>query len=1376
MGTLAVTIDSVAVAVHEPTGVNIDDRAQQPTQASFAVYDDTGLTLQQKQQVTISDSVDGDLYAGYIDTFETTIYQPTSSKLWAIRCTDGHWLANKRVYTGPEMNGRMAGDIAGSLHQGYLAAEGITATYAIDHDYDASTWGTGTHSGTTGANGDLELAKSGSIYTKTETSNADWNTGTRTRCYVGNNILYPEQYSAVLMTGEVSASESANTFSYVKIWSGSLTLNANDYLEYNLWISSTSPEINGGVDLICSDGYWMKDSPALDQYQIPVSPKTNLQGYANDQWFYRKIIMPSQMVGKTLSAATLALEGDKDGTYNMYVHSVYLKASNGTTRATIFNGNLTTNQQLANAGYKNVALIPTVAYADNAIRVSPAYSIAGVGNIGDSLISWTAWEPVKDELPLQTGGQGTYAQSVIIEASLDGGASWQECTNHAPLPNLTPGANSTGRTVTLRQILNIGGPNPIYPPWLYDITFTVQPGYAAAAKTDVLHGDTAGNMGDGTLSAVINGASGLYLDGYYRDWDDADLTSQTEWGGPAGNSAQSCYYRSLQLRADPSYDARSQFSFAGQHTNFTVEMDVKIVHASAAYGLVYRTTYWGDGNNTFAYAVQISDTGVVLGRGTNNSSGGWTGIVTANHTFTVGDWYRMRVVVSGNTHQVYIDDVLYINTTDSTFGGAGYFGARYYNATAARNSGFYDNFGLQDNDTGYRTAPSVSISACGTVLNSFIDWEADVPGNSSLDIQVSTNGGSTYTSCTRGSTIPGCEPGVNVSGKSLLVKAIFTANNSNVTPLLKGIGWRVLGGYSATGTRTSVATAVGGVGRAGSTSMAWVADIPTGGGVTVQTSTNGSTWNTVAASGDPIAGLTSQPDPTDEDFNVDHSANFTSTFYAGGAVATYTWGTALSRLTIANGTNAVYAWNSVSAKDKVIEAILYQSNNGGLIARYTDVSNHYRMVIYDDASSVTGSRNKIIVTRRVAGVDTQIGSPATIDFHRGTYHKVTFSLIGQVLTVLWDGVQVFTNTDSAGISASGKTGFFNTGGTAYYQSIRCQPQGQDLTGLSVYHKITLTSTDPLVTPRIFDATIAVRSPDILSGVEIPSTSMRYKKIPAILSDIAKRSNYWWEIRSKKLLFMNRVGTLAPWPLSSVPYADGTNDIQALAVPKVVGTSPMYRNRQYITNAYDVVDIVESKHGDGITQSWALTGKVISVSSVKVNNQKRDYGIDQIDTGREYYWTPLEVTFNQDKAYTPLADGEVLTITYKGLVPYEAMAESTAQQTIIAGYDGSTGIVEESEDGGGCDKATADQLAQARITQYAILSRDFTFSTMRKGLKPGQLLSVFISEYGLNDVDFFIVGVKTTIKLRSDGTTLTYYEVTGTEGPPLGSWTRMFALN
>ncbi len=432
-------------------------------------------------------------------------------------------------------------------------------------------------------------------------------------------------------------------------------------------------------------------------------------------------------------------------------------------------------------------------------------------------------------------------------------------------------------------------------------------------------------------------------------------------------------------------------------------------------------------------------------------------------------------------------------------------------------------------------------------------------------------------------------------------------------------------------------------------------------------------------------------------------------------------------------------------------------------------------MLVSDASSAT-SPNTMKIIRRVGGINTTLDTQ-TINFVRGTFHTVKVSLIGAVIQTWFDGVLVNNITDANPFLTAGNVGFYNNGGDAYWQTIVCQPQGDDLTGKNVYTRLRLGSTDPTVTPIVQDLQITARSPDIQSGVVIPTTDYSYKnQISGCLDDAASQSNYWWKIgckqnENKKFFFQNRAGMPSPWPLAS---ANG--DILLSTRPKLTHQAPKYRNRQYITGAIDIVTVVESKKGDGINQSWALKYPVDSITSIFVNGQVRTFGILNTDTGKNYYFTQGDKNLGQDSSNTPLASTETLTITYKGQKPYIAQADNVAQQIALALVNGTTGIVEAVENVQGITKAAADTLAQARITQYAILARDWNFTTKRTGLSAGQMLSVFVPEVDIIDGNFLITQVKTTVKQNADGSLWFLYDVSCSEGPLVGNWTQLFALN
>lgn len=1384
MGVLSVTVNNIAVSVHAPSTVVVDDKQGGRSTATLTVVDTTSTTIAENHKVVISDSVEGTKFSGVIDTIEPEFVSGTTLLL-KLTCKDKVYFADKRLYTGAELTGRRAGDVATQLHEDYLAAEGITATYSLDHDRDITTFGAGTQSGTVATASGLQLSPAGTTYTVKEDTTSEFASGTLTNTVATNNTLTLTSSKALKLECMASTGMTSNPYLYVKFFTFSgRTVASGDTLNYDLWISMTSPEIKGGLDLAFTDGTILHNvSPSpLDQRQLWCQAGVVLNGLANDQWYSRTIFIPDSCVGKTVAYCSIAQEGDKDGTYTIYVRHVKYKNGSGTTLDTIFESASSVSPTVvANQGYESYTLSVVTAYDALGTRVSPAYTNTACTVLKQSLVSWEEVDTV------QTNNT---SQQVTIETSFDNGFTWQTATNHAQIASLIAGMSVNSKSFKFRQTLTVGGSNPELSPVLKTCQLTLSPSYTAT-KSDVVNSSLAGgtSMGTGTLTRLTNAASGLAITGVYKNWDDGDFSGATGFTSVAGTVAGlSCQFKSFGLRTSGSGDGKARFDFAGQHQNFTAEIDVDIHNPNGLYGLLYRTTSWVSANDTYGYFACLGPATVVLGHGSNSTTSVWTQIAAnTSVTFDADSTHRLKVIANGSSHQVYVDDVLIFNVTDTFYTGTGYLGVRYFNDQAGtRQSAFFDNFGVVDDVNlagGSRVWPSISISSVGIVENSVIAWNASTSSATALDIQASTNGGTTYTSCTNGGVIPGCEQGVNVSGKSLLIKAIFTSQTATDTPLLYGLTALVVSDYQSSGTRTSPALAIGSIGRVGSTSLAWVADTPTGTTVTGKTSTDNVTYTSVA-SGDPIVGINSMQDVQVDDFAINNAANWVSAFYAGGAAATWTWDTTNSRMTATGGTTAVYSWTPSGFKDGKLTSVVYASETGGLIARFSDVANHYRLRVHD--SSAGTNPNSAILVRRVAGTNTTLSTwtlPSV--WTRNSYHTVVWEILGNVHTVWFDGAQVGSYTEpvygtavygtavygSAPLVQTGNAGLFTNGGTASWQSLFVQGYGDDVTGKSAYSQVVLTSSDPTKTPTVSDLTLAARGPHLITGATIPGTGNAYKKISDCVNDAAKASNGWWNIDvNAELYLQNRMSQLAPWPLTDA-------DFLYAGPPRLVQSSPAYRNKQYVTGAYDIVQITEQKVGDGITQSWALSGKVVSISAMDVNGRAQAWGVANVDTGKDFYYTPGDVPLAQDKTEGPLTSMETLTITYTAQVDYTAMAQDTTQQALLAARDSSTGIVEVSEAApANTNKAEADAMASARIAQYAVLAKQWNFSTQRMGLKSGQWLSTFVPEFAMQDVDTFITGVKTTYDLAADSTSFTIYDVTSTSGPPLRTWTRYFINN
>lgn len=87
-----------------------------------------------------------------------------------------------------------------------------------------------------------------------------------------------------------------------------------------------------------------------------------------------------------------------------------------------------------------------------------------------------------------------------------------------------------------------------------------------------------------------------------------------------------------------------------------------------------------------------------------------------------------------------------------------------------------------------------------------------------------------------------------------------------------------------------------------------------------------------------------------------------------------------------------------------------QMQDGGIVARWQDINNHYVLVINDDSGATPAQNLKL--NKRVGGTYTTIAS-ADITWTRGVSKPIELDLYDLLLEVLFDGVKVISITDTA---------------------------------------------------------------------------------------------------------------------------------------------------------------------------------------------------------------------------------------------------------------------------------------------------------------------------------------------------------------------------
>jgi hypothetical protein len=881
------------------TTYGLDDKVDERSAVRLSFFDPSAsYAFQFGQPVIITDTLEGVKFTGFIMKPVATKYDANAALNWTVDCVDNEFLAGKKT-SNRIITNQFAGVAAASMVNDHLSQDGVVANYAVRDDNSQPDFNQGTLNGTTATSnlgGDLELAPAGATVTITENTTAAFSSGSLLQNVVAsNNTLLPTSEKAIRMQCTQTGIGQNNTYTYVKIFSpaSAFTVVSTRYLFYNIWIDPTSPEIKFGVDITFTDNTTLRNNfttGEISQNNLSPHPNTDLQGYADQGKWYGRTFDLTAFAGKNIAYVALACEGDKAGVYTAWFKDIqYLNADFSLNQSFFATSlNVSPPQQLQNQGYASTALTVVNTYdCSFSERLSPSYDISSVGILKNSFITWNSTEPAN------TG--------MIIKYSIDGGNSYIQCTNNAALPNLPAGSSLASTSLIIaEEPTQSKGANPETPPILNSIKVVLNPSYVAT-KADVNYSATVGAAFQNTGTFTNTQASGLFLQlvGSTRYFDDNQTNNEmaniTLMGGKATgpNNVNTCSHyinkKEFSQQTHQGTEARSRMDYAGQIADGTIECDIYIDASLQKIGPFYRTTGTSNYDAQYGYAVEVFGTTIALQKGSNSNTaadGTRTQVAIATVTLTSQSVHRIKVIFSGSSHQIFLDDVRVINATDSTYTAAGYCGIRNSNTDASNGYiAFVDNFGIMKSLTGTWVSNNIPLTGAANYGNSSLYWEdySISPQSTSLLVEVSINGGSTYATATNGGTIPGLTLGQSLSGINLRFRVTLTTATATSMPQLRYLIARVLGQFSSTGTRIAPVLSLANALIAGSTVTNWTATTPTSTGVAVATSLNGTSYSS-ATNGGSIAGITTQPSPTLDTFDSNSSPNYIQSNRTGGVL------------------------------------------------------------------------------------------------------------------------------------------------------------------------------------------------------------------------------------------------------------------------------------------------------------------------------------------------------------------------------------------------------------------------------------------------------------------------------------------------------------
>jgi hypothetical protein len=265
-----------------------------------------------------------------------------------------------------------------------------------------------------------------------------------------------------------------------------------------------------------------------------------------------------------------------------------------------------------------------------------------------------------------------------------------------------------------------------------------------------------------------------------------------------------------------------------------------------------------------------------------------------------------------------------------------------------------------------------------------------------------------------------------------------------------------------------------------------------------------------------------------------------------------------------------------------------------------------------------------------------------------------------------------------------------------------------------------------------------------------------KSVSDALTWLATQAGYWWNIDLNRVLWFQPYGGVpAPFILDGTQVEAG-----------VVGTisveygNDLYVNKQYAKGAFaEVTNQTDTFVGDGSRRTWTCRYDLSSHVTATLNGIAQDLGTKGVDNGKPFYWAVGDAVIAQDPANALLGGGDTLVVNYNGRYPVIAVAQNPALISAQKAREGagSSGLVESTYTNTKVHTLQAAfQTAGALLAHYGQDAIILEFDTRTKGLLPGQMLTVNLSDFALTNKQMLISSV--SISDQTDGFNIWFHVV------------------
>lgn len=408
------------------------------------------------------------------------------------------------------------------------------------------------------------------------------------------------------------------------------------------------------------------------------------------------------------------------------------------------------------------------------------------------------------------------------------------------------------------------------------------------------------------------------------------------------------------------------------------------------------------------------------------------------------------------------------------------------------------------------------------------------------------------------------------------------------------------------------------------------------------------------------------------------------------------------------------------------------------------------------------SENEVFVTEQTLSVNETIKTHQTASFSVIDFQEINHFIEDEVVKIYKDEELIFSGV----IASSEESGFTSKG--VMIHSVSCKGNRYYANGIIVRAYTNQTSdyiVNDIYNTRLAEEGITIGQID--SGPVIRQESFNYITAAEALDKICDRTGYHWFInQNKELYFLKR-------DVENSPFKAEWDNILRGSV-RVKHTNPKYRNVQYLTGCKGITsERDEIKEGDGVERSFTVGYPIAREPTIEVDTgsgySPQTVGIKGLDEGnRRWYYTYNSDTITQDESETPLEEGHMLKITYKGLYNLVVKVQNPNQIYKKKEINEGSGKIEKVTDERyrGLDESlqAAENILSINSTNGVILQ----YRTDLQGLKAGMMQEANLPQHELNGHKLLITEVRKTVV---EG--IIENEVTAVMGPQDEDWTSYF---